>query len=204
MNKMKSLNLIGTILLSGVLLAGVTGCRHPKTMVTPIPGSGGPPQPPPNNNLTPGNPALNPNPPVVSPEPIPLATGAYTPLFEGPHNEDTEKFKADTIHFDFDSSVIKPSEEPKLQDLANYFKENTRFEGLLIDGNCDERGTEKYNLSLGERRSLAAREYLVNLGVKSERIKTRTWGKSRPIDPGHDESAWQQNRRDDFVLVTPK
>ena len=175
-------------------------------MVTPIPGSGGPPQPSPGpeSNLTPGNPAPVPNLPQVNPEPIPLATGAYTPLFEGPHNEDRDKFKDDTIHFDFDSSVIKPSEEPKLQDLANYFKENTRFEGLLIEGNCDERGTEKYNLSLGERRALAAREYLVNLGVKSERIKTITWGKSHPVDPGHDESAWQKNRRADFVLVTPK
>lgn len=192
--------------MSGALLAGMTGCRHPKTMVTPIPNSGGPPQPPPvtENNPSPGNLALNPNPPLVNSEPIPLATGAYTPLFEGPHNEDRDKFKDDTIHFDFDSSVIKSSEESKLQDLANYFKDNTRFEGLIIEGNCDERGTEKYNLSLGERRALAAREYLVNLGVKSERIKTVTFGKSHPVDPGHDESAWQKNRRDDFVLVTPK
>jgi peptidoglycan-associated lipoprotein len=203
---MKNLNLIGTVLLSGALLAGMTGCHHPKPMVTPIPNTGGPPQPSPgaNNNLTPGNPAPMPNQPQVNPEPIPLSTGVYSQLFEGPHNEDRDKFKDDTIHFDFDSSVIKPSEESKLQDLANYFKENTRFEGLIIEGNCDERGTEKYNLSLGERRALSAREYLANLGVKPERIKTITYGKAHPVDPDHGESAWQKNRRDDFVLVTPK
>jgi len=78
------------------------------------------------------------------------------------------------------------------------------MEGLIIEGNCDERGTEKYNLSLGERRALAAREYLANLGVKPERLKTVTYGAARPADPGHDEAAWKKNRRDEFILVTPK
>ena len=133
-----------------------------------------------------------------------MSNGEYAQLFDGPHNEDHDKFKADTVLFDFDSSTIKPSEESKLQDLANYFKDNKKFEGLVIEGNCDSRGTEKYNLSLGERRALAAREYLANLGVDPHRLKTVTYGASRPADPGHDEAAWTKNRRDDFVLVTPK
>ena len=78
------------------------------------------------------------------------------------------------------------------------------MEGLVIEGNCDERGTEKYNLSLGERRALAVREYLHNLGVDEHRLKTVTYGAMRPADPGKGESAWKQNRRDEFVLVTPK
>ncbi len=125
-------------------------------------------------------------------------------MFDGAHNEDRDKFKADTLYFDFDSATIKASEESKLTDLANYFKGNTRTEGLIIEGNCDERGTEKYNLSLGERRALAVREYLHNLGVDDHRLKTVTYGAMRPADPGHGESSWKQNRRDEFVLVTPK
>jgi len=201
--------------LTAAWAAGMTGCKH-TSMVTPIPNTEPPPQttpappqaPPPQLQTTPsvspGAEVANPNPPTVTQENIPLTNGVYTGLFSGAHNEDREQFKADTIHFDFDSSTIKPSEEANLQAVANYFKDNKKFEGLIIEGNCDERGTEKYNLSLGERRALAAREYLNNLGVDPQRIKTVTWGKSHPVDPGHDEAAWKQNRRDDFVLVTPK
>jgi outer membrane protein OmpA-like peptidoglycan-associated protein len=202
---MKNLNLIGTFLLSATLVAGMTGCHHTKPMVTDIPENGWPPHKSPgvDNNLPLGNPGLNPSPIQVTPEPGVIDYGQFGKLFENA-NEDHEKFRNDTINFDFDSSVIKPSEAPKLQDLANYFKDNTKFEGLIIEGNCDERGTEKYNLSLGERRALAAREYLANLGVKPERLKTVTYGSSHPIDSGKGESAWQKNRRDDFVLATPK
>ena len=75
---------------------------------------------------------------------------------------------------------------------------------LLIEGNCDERGTEEYNRALGERRALAAREALAKLGVDPMRILTISYGKDKPADPGHDEAAWQKNRRDDFVLLHPK
>ena len=95
------------------------------------------------------------------------------------------------------------SEEGKLQDLAAYFKGNAT-DALIVEGNCDERGTEKYNLALGERRALAVREYLANLGMDPQRIKTVTYGFSKPVDPGHNEAAWKKNRRDDFILVTPK
>jgi peptidoglycan-associated lipoprotein len=200
---MKNANLIASFFLSMTLAAGMTGCKHRSPSVTEIPGHGGPGGP---GSVVPGpgpgEAATNPNPPTSGP--IALDPGEYGPLFNGPHNEDRDTFKADTIYFDFDSSTIKASEESKLQDLANHFKDDTKMEGLIIEGNCDERGTEKYNLSLGERRALAAREYLSNLGVKPERLKTVTYGASHPLDPGHNESAWKQNRRDDFVLVTPK
>jgi peptidoglycan-associated lipoprotein len=75
---------------------------------------------------------------------------------------------------------------------------------LTIEGNCDERGTEEYNRSLGDRRALAAREALAKMGVDPARIRTISYGKDKPVDPGHDESAWSQNRRDDFVLLHPK
>ena len=203
---MKNANLIGMFLLSMSLAAGMTGCKH-KSYLTTIPSDGGPPQSGTSGNAQPtgpGNGDTNPTQPPVSGQPFALDPKEFGPLFIGPHNEDREKFKADTIYFDFDSSTIKASEQTKLQDVANYFKDNPRFEALIVEGNCDERGTEKYNLSLGERRALAAREYLANLGVKPERIKTVTYGASRPVDPAHNEAAWKQNRRDEFILVTPK
>ena len=171
-------------------------------MPTNIPESGRP-QAGAGGTSSPDNGGVTSTPPATGAD-IPLDTGSYTSLFKGGGVEDTTKFAADTIYFDFDSSTIKASEESKLQDLANYFKDNKKFEGLIIQGNCDARGTEKYNLSLGERRALAAREYLANLGVDPQRLKTMTFGASKPVDTGTDESAYKKNRRDDFVLVTPK
>ena len=73
-----------------------------------------------------------------------------------------------------------------------------------MEGNCDERGTEKYNLALGEKRALAVREYLANLGVDSRQVMTVTYGAAKPVAPGHDEAAWSKNRRGDFVVIVPK
>ena len=75
---------------------------------------------------------------------------------------------------------------------------------LLVEGNCDERGTQEYNRALGERRALAAREALAKLNVDPMRVFTRSYGKDKPADTGHDEAAWAKNRRDDFVLLHPK
>jgi peptidoglycan-associated lipoprotein len=198
---MKNTNLIAIFFLSAALAAGTTGCKHRPVNTLDIPDNGGRP-----SNATqptaPGVQDANTAPPTS--EPIAINNGAYTRLFTDPNNQDRSIFQADTIYFDFDSATIKAAEESKLQAVANYFKDNKKFEGLIIQGNCDERGTEKYNLSLGERRSLASREYLANLGVDPQRIKTVTYGASRPVDPGHDESAWKKNRRDEFILVTPK
>jgi peptidoglycan-associated lipoprotein len=119
-------------------------------------------------------------------------------------NQDRERFKADSIYFDFESSMIKASEESKLQELATCLKDNKSFEIVIIEGNCDERNTERYSLSLGEARALAAREYLASLGVDPARLKTVTYGSAHPVDLGHDESAWKKNNRVDFILVTPK
>jgi peptidoglycan-associated lipoprotein len=87
--------------------------------------------------------------------------------------------------------------------VAAYLKAH-QADALRVEGNCDERGTEKYNLSLGERRALAVREYLANLGVDSRQITTVSNGKAKPAVEGHSEAAWSKNRRDDFILLTPK
>jgi peptidoglycan-associated lipoprotein len=72
---------------------------------------------------------------------------------------------------------------------------------VRIEGNCDERGSDDYNMALGERRAKAAKDYLVNLGIASDRISTISYGEEKPADPGHDEEAWARNRRAEFVIV---
>jgi peptidoglycan-associated lipoprotein len=72
-----------------------------------------------------------------------------------------------------------------------------------VEGNCDERGTEEYNRSLGERRALALRESLISLGIEATRVDTISYGEDKPVATGHDEAAWKQNRRGDFIQLTP-
>jgi peptidoglycan-associated lipoprotein len=116
--------------------------------------------------------------------------------------EDPIPLKSETVYFDFDSSVLKTSEKPKASAVADYLKANSA-KAVKVEGNCDERGTEEYNRSLGERRALAVREELIRLGIDPTRVDTISYGKDRPADPGHDESAWKKNRRDDFIVLSP-
>jgi peptidoglycan-associated lipoprotein len=115
---------------------------------------------------------------------------------------DREVFKSDTVYFDFDSSVVKSAERSKVAAVADYLK-NHPENALEIEGNCDERGTEEYNRSLGERRALALREQLAANGVDPMKIDTKSLGKDRPAQPGHNETAWKKNRRGEFLLETP-
>ena len=113
-----------------------------------------------------------------------------------------EILKEQSVYFDYDSSAVKGSEKAKLGPVADYLKGHESHK-VRIYGNCDERGTEEYNRALGERRALALRLELVGLGVDPVRIDTVTNGKDKPIATGHDESAWRQNRRGDFVVLVP-
>ena len=117
--------------------------------------------------------------------------------------EDRPALAAYTIHFAFDSAAIKSSEQLNLESVVAALKLDASTK-LLIEGNCDERGTEEYNRSLGERRALAAREALAKHGIDPSRIRTISFGKDKPADTGHDEAAWSKNRRDDFILLHPK
>ena len=110
-----------------------------------------------------------------------------------------EIFKKDTVYFDFDSSTIRSSEKAKVAAVAEYLKSNAG-NGLEIEGHCDERGTDGYNRSLGERRALALREELARLGVNPMMIDTVSFGKDKPAVPEHNESAWKKNRRGEFLL----
>ncbi len=105
----------------------------------------------------------------------------------------------ENIHFDFDKYDIRHSDEAILQGIAEWLKDNDNV-SLLIEGNCDERGTNEYNMALGEQRALAARRYLVGLGIPAERITTISYGEERPLDPRSNEEAWAKNRRDHFTV----
>ena len=104
-----------------------------------------------------------------------------------------------SVYFDFDNSQIKESERAKVEVVAQQFKTSTAS-GVIVEGNCDERGSAEYNLALGECRALAMRAYLMGLGLDTARIQTRSFGKEKPVAFGHDEEAWAKNRRADFVL----
>ena len=153
-------------------------------------------------------PDIEPMPPINS-NPPPIATdntAGMVPMSDAPGHEnwisDTEKFKANTVHFAFDSSVVTSADKSKVAGVADYLKANTQA-AVRVEGNCDERGTEEYNRSLGERRALAVREQLVGLGIEASRIDTISYGEDKPVETGHNEAAWKQNRRADFVLLTP-
>lgn len=116
--------------------------------------------------------------------------------------EDREALKADTIHFDYDSAVVKPSELSKVTAVADYLKSNSA-NAVKVEGHCDERGTDEYNRALGERRAIAIREELVKAGVEAGRVDTVSFGRDRPVDTGHSDAAHRKNRRGEFVALTP-
>jgi len=103
------------------------------------------------------------------------------------------------VRFDFDQSALREDGKRICQDVAAYMKGHPRAT-LLIEGHCDERGTAEYNLALGERRATAVKNYLVSLGVSKAALSTVSFGKERPLDPGHNEAAWAKNRRAHFIL----
>jgi len=102
--------------------------------------------------------------------------------------------------FDFNSSSLRSDAQENLGESATFLKSHPKFD-VLIEGHCDERGTEQYNLALGEHRAYQAKEYLATLGYDSNRMKTISYGKDRPFDTGHTEEAWAKNRRAHLVLV---
>jgi peptidoglycan-associated lipoprotein len=103
------------------------------------------------------------------------------------------------VFFDYNSYLLRSDARAPLQRVASRLKKDRETE-LRIEGNCDERGTEEFNLALGDHRARAAKRYLHDLGVLSSRIKTVSYGKDHPKETGHDEGAWAKNRRDDLVV----
>ena len=180
------------ILLGSMLTIAAVGCKTNHLGTTPLPGAG-------TAHLAagPGKPLIEDGNKAASSD---IASTAITdPDLRKDWPRDHEIFKTDTVHFDYDSSVIKDGEKPKVAAVADYFKAHS-LDALQIEGHCDERGTEEYNRALGEHRALALREELIRLGIDASRIETVSFGEDRPAEPGHDESAYRKNRRGEFVL----
>ena len=104
------------------------------------------------------------------------------------------------IYFEFDSAFLQVQAKEELQKIGTWLSQNPD-KTIRIEGNCDERGTDEYNLALGERRAVAAKNYLVSLGVSPKNIVTISFGEEKPADSGHNEEAWAKNRRDEFNIV---
>ncbi|PIE60740.1 MAG: peptidoglycan-associated lipoprotein [Desulfobulbus propionicus] len=104
------------------------------------------------------------------------------------------------VYFEFDKSDIMGEQVQRIENNATYLMDNKNI-NIRVEGNCDPRGTNEYNLALGERRAQSAKKYLVNLGISADRITTVSWGEEKLLLFGHDEVSWAQNRRDDFVIA---
>jgi peptidoglycan-associated lipoprotein len=191
-----------TLLAVGLTLLGVIGCRKGPDKLTNIPNRraevGG--DQPVNRDFADTNPLTPPDTTAVKP----LETGykASTNNFDI-WTPDERTFRDQTVYFDFDKSNIKSSETGKLEEVARRMKSEFHGKALRVEGHCDERGTEEYNRSLGDRRALSVREYLVRLGLDPQMIPTISYGEDRPVDPGHNEAAWSKNRRGVLVLLSP-
>jgi peptidoglycan-associated lipoprotein len=113
---------------------------------------------------------------------------------------DGERGLLESVYFDYDSSAIRNDARTVLQGNVGTINQNSSWRMITIEGHCDERGSEEYNLALGERRAAAVRQYLVDSGVSAGKIDTVSFGEAKPAVQGHDESAWKWNRRGEFVV----
>ncbi len=113
--------------------------------------------------------------------------------------ERAEKFENQDVFFDYDSYMLSAPAKKVLDEKLAFLKRYAKVK-VTVEGHCDERGTNEYNLALGERRANAAQQYLANGGVAAQRLGTVSYGEERPLGGGHDEGAWARNRRAHFVL----
>jgi peptidoglycan-associated lipoprotein len=150
--------------------------------------------PPPTPEAQPRPPAPAPAPPPP-PAPVPAA-----PAPSRSFQQALQEFQNQDVNFDFDKYDLRPDARAILDRKAAFLNENSSVR-VQIEGHCDERGTEAYNLALGERRANAAKQYLTTTGTSAGRLSTMSYGKERPLDPGHNEAAWAKNRRDHFVVT---
>lgn len=179
-----------------MLAVAVSGCRKRPGYLTPLP---------PGMTHNPGDaPPSSPFDDTSKIKPDDLLTGIKSNE-PGSHQgwaEDPNTFKSETVHFEYDSSVVRSGEKSKVAAVASHLKSEPST-AVRIEGHCDERGTDEYNRSLGERRALALREELARLGIDPGRVDTISYGRDRPVDTGHSEAAHRKNRRGEFVLLTP-
>ena len=179
------------LLLLVTIAVGACGKKKPP-IARPIP-------PPPSGSTTvtppPEPPAPSAEPTSVPPEPV-----AEDSIASGSIDDINRNSPLKPVFYGLDEAEVDAEGQRILQSNADTLRKYQTWQ-ISIEGHCDERGTAEYNLALGERRAVAARNYLVSLGIPADRVKIVSYGKEFPFDPGHSEEAWAKNRRAHFVVT---
>ncbi len=193
MQRRSAARVAALLLVTIGLLVGGACAKKKSPVVRPMP------EPPPVTEATPPPPTTPPQPvteqPIVPPEPVGEASIDSRPL-----DELNKEGLLKPVFFEYDASELSPEGQQTLNQDAALLKQHGTWV-VTIEGHCDERGTAEYNLALGERRAVAARTYLVSLGIPADRLHIVSYGKEFPFDPAHNEAAWAKNRRAHFVIT---
>lgn len=199
---MKRAAILNLFIVALALSLGAVGCKRGPKSLTYIPGQGsaGMQNPPPSDisgTLDQGG--------VITDDlgNMGAADRATAEALIRDGVQDRDFFSTQTVYFALDSSVVRPADVSKVETVATHLNSNLN-QAIVIEGHCDERGTEEYNRSLGERRAQSIREIMVRMGVDASRIHTISYGEDVPVDSGKNEAAWSKNRRGEFVLLRPK
>jgi peptidoglycan-associated lipoprotein len=205
---MKLNKIVLPLALALVAMLSTTGCRHGfNGRTTYINGQRVPvspyDQPQTISSLPSAPPYQEPQPPMVKDRAPDAVIPTSTEIDLDRYTQDRDALKNFTVHFKFDSAVVQDREQQNIASVKQVLDTDPNLR-LLIEGHCDERGTEEYNRALGERRALALREALAKINLDPMHVKTISYGKDQPVDPGHDEAAWTKNRRGEFILLHPK
>ena len=198
---MTSLKQVGLVLIA-LMAATLTGCKTKPKNITPIPG---------------GNAGVAGSGSLLGRDSSGTVNGGGDVVTVDQSGNiglsDLEEFEnmlmerdalaAQTVYFEVDRSEIHPDDLGKVEAVAGILAQDAQNK-VLIEGHCDERGTEEYNRALGERRALSGRDALSGLGVSADRVRTMSYGEDRPADPGRNDAAYSRNRRGEFVLLKPK
>lgn len=181
------------IVLVVLLAVTVSACKKKPPVARPMP-------PPP---IVDNNPPPPPGPPkpIVEPMLVPPDPGSADSIDSKSLDDLNRDSPLKPLFFELDSAEVSQPGQQVLQANAAVLKKYPGWQ-VTIEGHCDERGTAEYNLALGERRAVAAKAYLVSLGVPADKVRTVSYGKEFPFDAGHDDSAWLKNRRAHFVITS--
>jgi peptidoglycan-associated lipoprotein len=190
------------LLTTTVMIAATIACGPKKPAAgaagpSPFPGAATPTSTPTTQPAAPPR-ELPPAPPLIPPDP---AVSAGDPLSRAAIEDINKDSPLKPVFFAYDSDVLDDAARKTMAGNAEVLKKYSTWV-VTIEGHCDERGTAEYNLALGDRRAIAAKNYMVTLGIPAERLRTVSYGNEFPFDPGHEESAWFKNRRAHFMLTS--
>jgi peptidoglycan-associated lipoprotein len=186
---------IATLVASAALITAIACGKKTPPVARPAP-----PPPASTGSTAPSRPPAPPE-PVREPTLVPPEPVRDDAISSASLDDLNRRSLLKAVYFELDSSDLTAANQKTLDEDAALLKRYASWT-VTVEGHCDERGTAEYNLALGERRAIAARAYLISLGIAADRLRTVSYGKEFPFDPGHDESAFAKNRRAHFVITT--